>query len=46
MYIEKRDEIPVQFPDRDTGKTLFLKATNHDKIINKKKRSLGSVIKK
>ena len=37
MYIEKRDEILAQFPDRDSGKTLFLKATNHDKINKKEK---------
>jgi hypothetical protein len=28
FYIENRDEILATFPDRETGKTLFLKATN------------------
>lgn len=37
MYIEKRDEILAQFPDRETGKTLFLKATNDEKINKKEK---------
>lgn len=35
FYIENRDAILATFPDRDVGKTLFLKATNDDKL-NKK----------
>jgi hypothetical protein len=38
MYIEKRDEILAQFSDRETGKTLFLKATN-DENLNKKEKN-------
>lgn len=38
MYIEKRDEILAQFQDRETGKTLFLKATN-DENLNKKEKN-------
>jgi hypothetical protein len=37
FYIENRDDILNQFPDRDTGKTLFLKATNDDKLNKKEK---------
>lgn len=39
FYIENRDEILAQFADRETGKTLFLKATNNDKM-NKKEQNL------
>jgi hypothetical protein len=35
FYIENRDEVLSQFTDRETGKTLFLKATNDEKL-NKK----------
>lgn len=35
FYIENRDEVLNQFSDRETGKTLFLKATNDEKL-NKK----------
>lgn len=38
-YIENRDEVLQQFENREIGKTLFLKATNNDKI-NKKERNL------
>jgi hypothetical protein len=37
FYIEKRDEILSEFPDRETGKTLFLKATNDEKVNKKEK---------
>jgi hypothetical protein len=37
FYIENRDEILNQFPDRETGKTLFLKATNDEKLNKKEK---------
>lgn len=39
FYIENRDVILSEFPDRDSGKTLFLKATNDDKL-NKKEKNL------
>jgi hypothetical protein len=35
FYIENRDDVLRQFVDRETGKTLFLKATNDEKL-NKK----------
>lgn len=38
-YIENRDEVLQQFENREVGKTMFLKATNNDKI-NKKERNL------
>lgn len=34
-YVYNRDEILLQFPDREIGKELFLKATNDEKL-NKK----------
>lgn len=37
FYIEHRDEILSEFSDRETGKTLFLKATNDDKLNKKEK---------
>lgn len=37
LYIEKRDDILAEFPNRDTGKTLFLKALNDDKLNKKEK---------
>jgi hypothetical protein len=37
FYIENRDEVLSQFSDRDTAKTLFLKATNDDKLNKKEK---------
>jgi hypothetical protein len=37
FYIENRDEILSEFSDRETGKTLFLKATNDDKLNKKEK---------
>lgn len=40
FYIEHRDEVLSQFSDRDTGKTLFLKATNDDKINKKETNSI------
>jgi hypothetical protein len=40
FYIEHRDEVLSQFADRDTGKTLFLKATNDDKINKKETNEL------
>lgn len=40
MYIENRDEILAQFPDRETGKTLFLKATNDEKLNKKEKNAV------
>lgn len=40
LYIEKRDEILSQFPDRETGKTLFLKATNDEKLNKKEKNEI------
>lgn len=39
FYIENRDDILSQFPDRDAAKTLFLKATNDD-TLNKKEKNL------
>jgi len=38
FYIENRDDVLRQFADRETGKTLFLKATNDDKL-NKKENN-------
>jgi len=40
FYIENRDEVLSQFADRDTGKTLFLKATNDDKLNKKEKNAI------
>ena len=40
LYITNRDEILSQFSDRDQGKTLFLKATNHDKLNKKEKNPI------
>lgn len=40
FYINNRDEVLSQFADRDTGKTLFLKATNDDKINKKEKNQV------
>ena len=40
FYIENRDEVLEQFPNRDTGKTLFLKATNNDKINKTEKNKV------
>jgi hypothetical protein len=37
FYIENRDEVLNQFPDRDTAKTLFLRATNDEKLNKKEK---------
>lgn len=37
FYIENRDTILSDFSDRETGKTLFLKATNDDKLNKKEK---------
>ena len=37
FYIENRDDILSDFPDREVGKTLFLKATNDDKLNKKEK---------
>lgn len=37
FYIENRDEILSTFCDRETGKTLFLKATNDEKLNKKEK---------
>lgn len=37
LYIENRDEILADFSDRETGKTLFLKATNDEKVNKKEK---------
>ena len=47
LYITNRDEILSQFLDRDQGKTLFLKATNHDKLNKKEKNPyFGTTINK
>lgn len=35
FYIEHRDEVLAQFSDRDEGKTLFLKATNDERVNRK-----------
>jgi hypothetical protein len=40
FYIENRDEVLSQFSDRETGKTLFLKATNDDKLNKKEKNTI------
>lgn len=40
FYITHRDDVLLQFPDRDTGKTLFLKATNNDKINKTEKNKV------
>jgi hypothetical protein len=40
MYIEKRDEVLSKFGDRETGKTLFLKALNDEKINKKEKNEI------
>jgi len=40
FYIEHRDEVLSQFSDRETGKTLFLKATNNDKLNKKEKNEI------
>jgi hypothetical protein len=40
FYIEQRDDILKQFTDRETGKTLFLKATNDDKLNKKEKNPI------
>jgi hypothetical protein len=39
FYIENRDVILSEFSDRETGKTLFLKALNDDKL-NKKEKNI------
>jgi hypothetical protein len=39
FYIENRDTILSEFADRETGKTLFLKATNDDKLNKKEKNA-------
>ena len=38
-YINHRDEILSQFDNREEGKKLFLKATNHDKLNKKEKNN-------
>jgi len=40
LYIEKRDEILAKFSDRETGKTLFLKALNDEKLNKKEKNEI------
>ena len=40
FYIENRDRVLSQFSDRETGKTLFLKATNNDKLNKKEKNPI------
>lgn len=40
FYIENRNDVLNQFPDRETGKTLFLKATNDDKLNKKEKNPI------
>lgn len=40
LYIEKRDEVLSQFADRETGKTLFLKALNDEKLNKKEKNEI------
>lgn len=40
FYIDNRDEILERFADRDTAKTMFLKAVNDDNI-NKKEKDEG-----
>lgn len=40
FYIENRDSVLNQFSDRETGKILFLKATNDDKLNKKETNSI------
>jgi hypothetical protein len=40
FYIEHREDVLSQFSDRETGKTLFLKATNNDKLNKKEKNEI------
>jgi hypothetical protein len=37
LYINERDSILARFPDRDTAKTMYLKAVNDDKLNRKEK---------